>query len=187
MTALAEKRMTWQEFRNLEVADNDLSIYELINGLLMKRSAPSLRHQNAVSALLSKMRAFADKKKLGKVFTAPVDVLLDNGNCFQPDICFVSNERAFLLDNGEYINGAPDLVVEVLSPGTWKNDRSSKKDVYEKYAVKEYWILDPVYQTVEIFVHENNTFRLHALAEAEGRLASVVLPGFEVSVEGIYA
>lgn len=60
------------------------------------------------------------------------------------------------------------------------------KDVYEKYAVKEYCILDPVYQTVEIFVHENNAFRLHALAEAEGVLASVVLAGFEVSVEKVF-
>ncbi len=187
MTALAEKRMTWQEFRNLEVADNDLSIYELINGFLMKRSAPSLRHQKAVGNLFTHMNAFVIEKQLGQAFTSPIDVLLDNGNCFQPDICFVSHERAFLLDNGEYINGAPDLVVEVLSPGTWKNDRSSKKDVYEKYAVKEYWILDPVYQTVEIFVHENNVFRLHALAEAEGTLASVVLPGFEVMVEAIFA
>lgn len=186
MTALAEKRMTWQEFRHLEVADNDLSIYELINGNLMRRSAPSLHHQNAVSFLLSKMRAFADERQLGKVFTSPIDVLFDDGNCFQPDLCFVANDRSFLLDNGEYINGAPDLVVEVLSPGTWKNDRIAKKAVYEKYAVKEYWILDPVYKTVEIFVMENNAFRAHAVAETAGAVASVLLSGFEVNAEQIF-
>lgn len=186
MTAIAEKRMNWQAFKNLEIEAGDLFIYELINGILRKRSAPSLRHQNVVSALLSLMRLFADEHQLGKVFTAPIDVFFDDDNGFQPDICFVSNERAFLLDNDEFINGAPDLVVEVLSPGTWKNDRMAKKDVYERFAVREYWIVDPYYKSVEVYIIENNAYRLFSGFEQEGKVVSTVLEGFEVELERIF-
>lgn len=187
MTAIAEKRLTWEEFRNLELEENDLFIYELVNGILMKRSAPSLRHQNAVSALLSVMRLFADANHLGKVYTAPIDVFFDDGNGFQPDICFVAKAHSALLENDDYINGAPNLIVEVLSSGTWKNDRFDKKAIYEKYGVQEYWIVDPVYKTVEVYVLENVMFQLHALVEEEGKLKSTVLPGFEIVIEQIFA
>lgn len=179
--------MTWLEFREMEIPEGEeLFIFELINGMIAKRGAPSLKHQNAVTVLLTRLQIFVSEKKLGKVFVAPLDVYFDDGNCFQPDICYISNERSFLLENGEYINGAPDLVVEVISPGTSKNDRVTKKAIYEKYAVKEYWLIDPIYRTVEIFVMKDNSLQLNAIQENIGKVESVLLPGFELMIESLF-
>jgi Uma2 family endonuclease len=187
MTPVLEKTMTWREFREMEIPEGEeLLIFELINGMIVKRGAPSLKHQNAVGVFYARFQTFVSEKKLGKAFTSPLDVFFDDGNGFQPDICYISNERSFLLDNGEYVNGAPDLVVEVLSPGTSKNDRVEKKSVYEKYAVKEYWLIDPIYRTVEIFVMKDNLLQLSAIQENTGKVESALLPGFELMIESLF-
>jgi Uma2 family endonuclease len=176
----------WADFRELDIAENDFSIYELINGSLVKRAAPSIRHQKAVTALVSKLHLFVREKELGSVFTAPIDVFFDDHNGFQPDICFISKERSFLIDNEDYISGPPDLVVEVLSPGTSKNDRVTKMAVYEQFAVKEYWIVDPLYSTVEIYTMHDNALRLHEIWEAEGIAASPLLEGFSIDIASLF-
>jgi len=178
--------MRWNEFRELELAADDFSVYELINGILVKRAAPSIRHQKAVTTLVSKLHTFVREKELGSVFTAPIDVFFDDHNGYQPDICFVSKDRSFLLDNDDFINGPPDLVVEVLSPGTFKNDRVAKMAVYERFAVKEYWIVDPHYHTVEIFIMRDNALILQETLETEGEAASVLLEGFSIEIATLF-
>lgn len=186
MTALLEKKMTFKEFRNMEIPDGDKSSYELLNGNIMRRGAPSVRHQDALAELFAKMRTFATEKKLGKVLAAPIDVLFDDGNCPQPDIIFVSMERSFLIDSSDYVNGAPDLIVEIICPGTGKNDKGFKKDLYERYAVKEYWIVDPANQTVEVFGMRENAYHLFEIQEVEGLINSEILPGFEIDIKTLF-
>ncbi|MBK9490321.1 MAG: Uma2 family endonuclease [Haliscomenobacter sp.] len=111
----------------MDLAENDPFIYELFDGEIMKRSAPSLVHQRISRKLLGKLDAFIEEKKLGEIFSAPVDLNLDEFNAFQPDLAFVSKERSFLIEDGDYIHGAPDMVVEIISPGTVKRDRVIKK------------------------------------------------------------
>ena len=187
MTPVLEKTMTWREFREMEIPDYEQHFtFELIDGMIVKRGAPSIKHQQAVGVLYARLQIFVSEKQLGNAYPAPIDVFFDDGNGFQPDICFVSKDRSFLLDNGQYINGAPDLVVEVLSPGTGKNDRMTKKDVYERYAVKEYWIIDPIYHMVEVCVMRDNALQLIAAQEGTGKIESVLLPGFEVLIETLF-
>jgi Uma2 family endonuclease len=115
---------------------------ELIEGILYMSPAPFLDHQDASITIGSLLFTFVRKQKLGRVFAAPIDVFLDHENVFQPDIIFVSKSNQTILRK-EGVFGAPDLVIEILSPGTRKFDLVKKKKIYEKSGVKEYWVVDP--------------------------------------------
>lgn len=104
----------------------------------------------------------------------------------QPDLLFVSNDRDFIIEKGNGIVGAPDLVVRILSSGSVDKDRVLKKDVYEQFAVKEYWVVDPVWKSVEVYRMENDRYDLFSFAEKEGIIKSSVLPDFELEVQGIF-
>jgi Uma2 family endonuclease len=186
MVATVEQKMTWDEYRDTEFDDHDLFIYELLNGNLVRRTAPSVKHQNVVTNLMVSMGIWNREKKLGKIFTAPIDVYFDGKNGVQPDLVFIKTERLFIIENEDYVNGAPDLVVEVISPGSIRRDRVDKKDLYERYAVKEFWLIDPQNKTVEIYTMENNAYRLHEFQEQEGKVTSLVLEGFEIDVAAIF-
>lgn len=114
---------------------------ELIQGTIFMSPAPLVNHQQVITVLLSEIYYFVSQSELGEVYTSPIDVFLNENNAFQPDIVFVSTGNKILEDDGIY--GAPDLVIEVLSPGTSKTDLTKKKTVYEKSGVKEYWVVDP--------------------------------------------
>lgn len=186
MVAL-EKKMTWQEFRNMEVDENDQFIYELINGILMGRTSPSLGHQRASRRLTEAFGEYLKKNQIGEYFYAPTDVYLGDDNGVVPDISFVSKERSFLIENGDYIAGAPDLIVEIISPGSVKRDRVEKKELYERFSVKEFWLIDPANRTVEIYLIENDAYRLHAFLEVEGKLKATTIVGFEMEISELFA
>jgi Uma2 family endonuclease len=114
---------------------------ELIQGTIFMSPAPLLDHQRLILKLSISMGQFIENHRLGELFTAPTDVYLNSENAFQPDLVFVSTANDILKADGIY--GAPDLIIEVLSPGTTKSDLTKKKPVYEKAGVKEYWVVDP--------------------------------------------
>lgn len=115
---------------------------ELIHGTIFMSPAPLRNHQKVITVLLSAIYNYVSQNELGEVYTSPFDVYLNEDNAFQPDIVFVSTDNEEILkDDG--IHGAPDLIIEVLSPGTSKSDLTKKKPVYEKAGVKEYWVVDP--------------------------------------------
>ena len=180
------EKVNWETFRELELADDDLFIYELFDGEIMKRSAPSLIHQRISRKLLGKMDTYIEEKKLGEVFSAPVDLNLDEHNAFQPDLAFISKERSFLIEDDDYIKGAPDLVVEIISPGTVKKDRVIKKDLCERFAVREYWLVDPLNKGIEIYTMQEDKYVLHDLQEISGKISSTVLTGFELELGHIF-
>ncbi len=186
MVATIEQKVTWDEYREMEFDDHDLFIYELLNGNLVRRTAPSVKHQNVVANLMIAMGVLNREKKLGKIFTAPIDVYFDGKNGVQPDLLFIKTDRLFIIENEDYVSAAPDLVVEVISPGSIKRDRVEKKDLYERYAVKEFWLIDPQYKTVEIYTMENNAYRLHEFQEQVGKITSLVVEGFEIEVKDIF-
>ena len=143
------KKLTYREFREMEFDDNDTSWYELINGILVKKQSPSIDHQNIAENLLVAMKTYARKKQLGRVHHAPLDVVLDDENSYQPDILFIKKDRYHIIDEKERIViGTPDLVVEVLSKSTAPYDRGDKKDIYEQCGVREYWLVDPKKKSV---------------------------------------
>ena len=116
---------------------------ELINGTIYMSPAPTTNHQSFVVTLTGLFFNFLRKTKSGRVFTGPIDVYLDTKkNAFQPDLIFISNKNLDIIkENGIY--GSPELVVEILSPGTKNFDLTKKKKIYEKSGIQEYWVVDP--------------------------------------------
>ncbi len=139
---------------------------ELINGRLYMSPAPTLSHQDSTLDLASEIRLFVTKNKIGRVFISPIDVFFDSKNALQPDIVFVANEqKSILKEDGIY--GSPDLVIEVLSPGTKKFDLDKKKKIYEKHGVKEYWIVDPISKESLGYQLKNSKFILFKKEKAK--------------------
>ncbi|MBK9013377.1 MAG: Uma2 family endonuclease [Saprospiraceae bacterium] len=184
---IATKGLTYQEFKQLEFDDNDTSWYELINGELVRKQSPTIRHQNISDNILIAMKTYARKKQLGKVFSAPLDTVLDDGNSYHPDVLFVNKDRYHTLDEKEgVVIGAPDLVVEILSKGTAIYDKGDKKDIYEKYGVREYWLVEPHNKSIEIYSFVEQRFKLVQYAEETGIVQSLVLQGFKIDLMKIF-
>jgi len=191
MTALAtaerRKKITWEKFRDMDFPEDDTAIYELINGEVMKRASPKTPHQRTSFKLSVEFGIYNKKKKAGEFFTAPYDVFFDEENAgMQPDVLFVSKVRDFVIKDGNGIVGAPDLIIEIVSPGTVSRDRATKKDQYERFGVREYWIVDPAYQSIEVFRLENDRYQLFSTVEKAGKITSSVLPGFQLEVSKVF-
>lgn len=183
MGKVASKLISVQEFLNMEVEEN--YTYELINGKIVKKSAPHPNHQRVSKELLILLDSYVKKKKLGEVLNAPLDVFFDEYNVVQPDLLFVSEKKKEIItENG--VEGAPDLVIEILSPGSMRFDRGEKMKLYKKYQVQEYWIVDPKNQSVEVYVYENNEYELFSFAVEAGKVESKVLQKFSLPVEKIF-
>ncbi len=181
------KKITYREFKEMEFDENDSSWYELINGELVRKQSPTISHQNISGNLYFRIRLFLEEKPLGKVLSAPLDVVLDDGNAYHPDVLFVKKDRFHIFDEKEeVVIGAPDLVVEILSKGTAIYDRGIKKDIYEKHGVREYWLIDPKSKTIEVYNFENERFRLKQLADETGTAHSEVLEGFNIELAKIF-
>ena len=114
--------------------------YQLINGKLIHTTAPTFDHQEICGTLFFLISLFLKKHPIGKTVFAPVDVEFNEKNVYQPDIVFISNSRKHIIR--ERIEGAPDLVVEVLSPGSKAKDLGEKMETYGRYNVLEYWVVD---------------------------------------------
>src|SRR5699024_2227916 len=117
-------------------------LVQLIENNIVMSPAPKFQHQKILGDIYFQLQKFIKDKELGQVVMAPVDVYLGDKNAFQPDILFISNERKSRIEE-DGLHGAPDLVIEILSPSTAKYDLEEKKDIYERFGVKEYWIVEP--------------------------------------------
>jgi Uma2 family endonuclease len=122
------------------------TLCQVISNQLVMSPASTSRHQQTIREIFLKLNNHVVSHHLGEVLFAPLDVYLDTENIYQPDIIFISKERLHIIE--ARINGAPDLIIEVLSPGTEKVDKTDKKVVYKKKGVKEYWIVAPVSKKV---------------------------------------
>jgi len=123
--------------------------YQLLDGELILAPAPTTRHQRIIIHLLQAMDTFVRANGIGEVFLSPCDVVLSNYDVVQPDLLFVSHDRSSIVTDAN-LQGAPDLVVEVLSPATQHYDRGYKRTLYSNHGVREYWLVDPEAQTVEV-------------------------------------
>lgn len=142
------RRWTYEEFARLPTSGS--TRYEVIAGELVVTPGPWMRHQRIVGKLYQTLVAFVEAERLGEVFLGPLDILFGVGDYLEPDLTFVRRDHAHLLaERG--IEGAPDLVVEVLSPSTAKRDRGVKLERYRVYGVPEYWVVDPEARTIEVW------------------------------------
>ena len=125
------------------------------------------------------MSDHVDEQKLGELFCSPADVVLSDTDVVQPDILYVSSQRSHIL-KPESVQGAPDLVVEILSPSTAELDRTLKLDLYAKHGVKEYWIVDPGARTILVLLRGKNRFEVSGIYGEDQVLSSPTLEGFSV-------
>jgi Uma2 family endonuclease len=160
--------------------------YEIVNGVLLMTPAPSWSHQEIVLEIASYLRTYLRKTGLGGAFVAPIDVELSPHDVFQPDIVVLLKESREKLKD-RHIVGAPDLVIEVTSPGTRVFDRLNKYDAYARARVPEYWLANPETQSVEVLVYDGQTYRSQGIFEGKATLPSRVVPGLPVHVEDFFA
>ncbi len=175
-------KFTYQDY--LHTPDDQR--YELLDGELIMAPAPNLGHQRIDTRLGSLLHTFAQEKGLGEVFHAPCDVVLSNTDVVQPDLLFISNERAHLLLGGDNVLGAPDLVVEILSPSTAGRDRTLKRVLYAKHGVKEYWLVDPDARTVTVLQLAEGAFEVEAIYGEGQAMTSPMLVGFTANLNEIF-
>jgi Uma2 family endonuclease len=135
---------------------------------------------------LSIFKRIIDEKHLGTLIIAPFDVILDDRNIVQPDLLFVSNRNLSLI-RSEGIFGSPDLVVEILSPSSIVQDRYTKRSLYERFKVPEYWIVDWMNAAIEVLALSASGYELFSSAAGSGKIASKVIPDLEVDVAEVMA
>jgi Uma2 family endonuclease len=178
-----EKLITVEELFNMDLEEG--YFYELLNGHIVKKQAPSPQHQEAVENINWFLSSFVREKGLGKIYTSPIDVFFDKYNNTQPDILFIKKERLFIV-TPDGIHGQPDLIVEVLSPSTYRNDRVAKMKLHCQFGVSEYWIVDPNNKAIEVYSLENDAYTITSLAVETGEITSKVLDGLKIDIEKIF-
>jgi Uma2 family endonuclease len=151
---------------------------EMSNFVVREPPAPMFGHQSVVTRATVVLDTYVRSRGLGRVCVSPVDVVLDRnqGIVVQPDVIFVSHARASII--GDWVEGAPDLVLEVASRGTAKRDRTLKLAWYLRYGVREYWILDPAHRLVVVFELAPGREPAGVTHADEERVRSLVLPDF---------
>lgn len=151
---------------------------ELWDGELIMTPAPAPKHQTVVFRLGRDLDDFVSERELGQVFLSPIDVVLSQRRVVQPDIIYISKANQHIIQN--QIRGVPDLIVEVVSPGSWRRDHIEKKALYEQYGVREYWIVDPEAETIEVWALRARSYELVGRFGRSEKARSELLAGFEV-------
>lgn len=160
--------------------------YQLIEGDLYMAPAPNRYHQEISFNLEYILRGYLESHRLGRVYHAPFDVVLDDYNVFQPDIIFVANDHlAILTEAGA--EGAPDFVVEILSPKTAKLDRDNKRRVYATSGVRELWIIAPETRQIEVYLLGQDAAAPVATYDENDSFASALFPGLTFRASAIFA
>jgi Uma2 family endonuclease len=160
--------------------------YEIIDGVLYMAPAPAIDHQRSSGELFRRIANYAKEHDLGTVLQAPCDVRLPYQLVpLQPDIFFIRKERRGII-SPQCVEGAPDLIVEILSPGYIDHDRRTKFNVYQKAGVPEYWLVDYQAKTVEIFTLVEAEYRLAGQYGRGDEAVSTQLAGFRVSVDSLF-
>ncbi len=174
-----DTRLTYDDFCQLP---DDGKRYEIIDGELFVTPAPLSLHQRVVTRLTYHLYGFVENHKLGEVFVSPFDVVFSEFDVVEPDLLYISKARASVL-TAKNAQGAPDLVVEVLSETTARRDRSIKLKLYGRFGVQEYWIIDPEVPAAEIYRRGVGGLELAAKLAAADALTSPLFPGFKLPLK----
>lgn len=157
---------------------------ELIAGEIYVTPSPSRAHQRAVLRLGALLLAHERRSREGQALVAPFDVRLPTGDVVQPDVVFVRHEGATVSSNG--ILGAPDLVIEVVSPAHPMRDRIVKRALYARSGVPEYWIVDPDERSIEVLSLEGDTWRAAGFLTGEAVLVSPTVAGLRMPLAEVF-
>jgi Uma2 family endonuclease len=172
---------------DLDALPDDGNKYELIEGEIYMSRAPSLKHQIAIHNMQMAIGSYLLRNPIGIVVPGP-GVIFDQYNGVIPDIVYMSHERRREVASGDRLTGAPDLAIEVTSPGAEneKRDRKLKRRLYGRFRVKEYWIVDPETESIEVYYLRRRGLELVATCIGEDEIISSVLPGFRLQASEIF-
>jgi Uma2 family endonuclease len=159
--------------------------YEIIEGELFMIPAPESYHQKVSRNLVFILWGFVKGEGLGEIYSAPTDVVLSNEDIVQPDIIFIEKGRLGIIKE-KNVEGAPDLIVEILSPSLRYRDRVHKKKLYQRHGVREYWIVDPKKKQVELMILEEGIYRKVGQYGLEDTVESLVLKGLKVKLKEVF-
>lgn len=160
--------------------------YEVLAGELVVTPAPSNPHQRILLRLAARLEFFTQELDLGTCFMAPTDLVLSEKTVLQPDLLFVSRQRASIIDPVSGVHGAPDLVAEILSPSTERRDRTTKRQLYSTYGVGEYWIIDPEAALIEVLTQQGQGLELWQRFSGHVALTSPTLPNLHLDLGHIF-
>ncbi len=182
-----QPRSTKLTYEDYLLFPDDGKRHELIDGDHFVTPSPNTKHQRVSRNLLTALASFVRKHGVGEVFDAPYDVVLAEDNVVQPDLVFVSRARSTIVTEAN-VQGAPDLTVEILSDATRKKDELTKRKLYERFGVQEYWILDPDLESVKVFRKENEGFlRAAELSkETDDILTTPLMPNLRIPLTEIF-
>lgn len=175
-------KLTYQDY--LQMPEDQR--YEVLEGDLRMVPAPGFLHQQVLSNLNSAIKAYVQQRGLGRVFFAPLDVILDEDSVVQPDLLVILQDHLSIL-KPEGVRGAPDLVVEVLSPGTAHRDRGVKRRIYGRYGVQEYWLVDLQERTVEVTRLRDGLLETVSIYSAGASLYSPLFPDLPLALDDLFA
>jgi len=175
-------KLTYEEFRQLP---DDGKRYELIGGEVHLTPAPNTKHQFVVHNLDIALSLYVQKNKLGEVWEAPLEVRLTEDTALQPDLVFVASTRVEIVRE-EFIAGAPDLVVEVLSASTAVHDRATKLPIYAEAGVPEVWLIDTQAKTVEVLKLQGKKYFVDATLAGDQVLTSNLFPGWQLPLRDLF-
>jgi Uma2 family endonuclease len=184
-TAAPRVKLTYDDFL---LFPDDGKRHELIDGEHYVTPSPNRRHQAIVGNLHGLIWNHLQRHPAGRVFAAPFDVLFSEFDVVEPDLLYISRERFDSITTLQHVRGAPDLVVEVGSPTTRKRDETTKRRLYERAGVQEYWIVDPESDTIKVYRRTASGFgRTAELAlEHSDTLETPLLPGLELPLAKVF-
>ena len=181
VTAKPTVKLTYEDYRKTPEDER----YELIDGELIMAAAPNMAHQTTQVNLGAPMHTWVRSEDLGYVFFSSCDVVLSEHTTLQPDLIFVSEENAGIITDAN-IQGAPDLVVEIISPSSTGRDWVTKRDLYARYGVKEYWLIDPFNRTLWVMRLRDGYLELSDTLYEGDTLTSSTIEGFSVSLSDVF-
>jgi Uma2 family endonuclease len=178
-------KFTYEDFLNFP---DDGNRHEIIDGDHYVTPSPNTKHQRVSLCLTAVLWTYLQQHPIGEVFAAPFDVVFSDLDVVEPDLLYISRERIGILTE-KHVRGAPDLVVEILSPGTRKTDEVTKRKLYGRFDVREYWVVDPELDAIKVYRPVEGTFSRVAelTAEHDDLLTTPLLPEWSVSLTKIFA
>jgi len=157
---------------------------EIVEGELFVTPSPNLNHQRISRRIELALANYLEVHPIGEIFDAPMDVILSDFDVLEPDLLIVLNENREILKT--WVEGTPDLVVEILSSTTAKRDRGLKLKVYARHGVKEYWIVDPDPSAIEVYRLDRGKYRLAQVFNEPESLTSSMLPNFRLPLADVF-
>jgi Uma2 family endonuclease len=162
--------------------------HELIGGEHYVTPSPNVRHQKIIGNLYFLIRLWLESHPIGQIFLSPFDVVFSDVDAVEPDLLYLSNERAAEVLTPLHVRGVPELVIEIASKGTRKRDETIKRRLYERVGVSEYWVVDPAIDVIRIYRREDDRFGrpIELSREADDVLTTLLLPGLQLPLRNIF-